>query len=749
MTIAMMDEAIRETVEHARAACRDVLLEPEARELVERLGIRMPRQVFVSEPADIAWAAATAHDRIGSAKVVVKVVAKNILHKTDVGGVRFVENTERALIPVLEEMWAAFASHQPGFLIAEMIDFDHAPGGEVLAGLRWTDDFGPVVTLGLGGVATEFLAKNLKPGTEIAAFAPGLTDRDGIERALSGKVLTPLLTGGVRRLPARVAIGELAELVETLLTFAAEWMPDTFREIEINPLVFTPDGPVALDALVKLGHPVHAKPARPIEKIDRLLHPRSVAVVGVSRQMNPGHVIVNNLLREGFDRSRITIVKPGESELEGCRCVPSIDALPEKVDLLVLSIAAEQVPDAISAVTDREIAESVIVIPGGLGEREGSENLAGAVKNTLDASRTSAWKGPVVNGGNCLGVRSRPGRYDTMFLPFYKVPHTDRPAAPLAFVSQSGAFTVAKGSKLDGIEPRYVVSIGNQIDLTVGDYMQYLENDPEIDLFAFYVEGFQPGDGRRWLEAASRAVRQGKQVILYRAGRTTEGAKATASHTAAIAGDFVVTRELARNAGVVVAESLEDFEDLVRLFVLFGRRRAAGSRVGAVSNAGFETVGMADNLGSLSLATFSDATRAAVAAELERCRLDRIVTLANPLDINPLMGDEAFANVAAAVIGDPGVDLGVVGCVPLTGALQTLPPGDGHAEDIYSGDSVVARLVRLWNESAKPWVAVVDSGRLYDPMARRLEECGVPTFRSVDRAMRLLGVWLGIGQSGR
>jgi acyl-CoA synthetase (NDP forming) len=165
-----------------------------------------------------------------------------------------------------------------------------------------------------------------------------------------------------------------------------------------------------------------------------------------------------------------------------------------------------------------------------------------------------------------------------------------------------------------------------------------------------------------------------------------------------------------------------------------------------VSNAGFETVGMADNLGDLALATFAEATRAKVAAILEACRLDRIVTLANPLDINPLMGDEAFASVAAAVLGDPGVDLGIVGCVPLTGALQTLPPGEGHGEDIYGEHSVVSRLVALWNASEKPWVAVVDSGRLYDPMSRRLEECGVPAFRSVDRAMRLLGVWRASSQ---
>lgn len=743
MTTAAAHAAVAEIAARARAAGRDVLLEPEALELVRLLGIGVPENVYVSDPGDDAWAIARACAFPGE-KVVVKVVAADILHKSDVGGVAFVEKAPAAIAATLERMRAMFAGHEPGFLLCEMVKYDAAPGGEMLVGMRWTPDFGPVVTFGLGGVATEFFAGALKDGREIAILSPRLTPPGRIESVLLEKAITPLVTGGVRRMKIRYPMTELRALLERCMEFASEWVPDPLGEFEINPMVIGPKGPVALDALVRLTTKAQEPAAeRPVGKIGRLLRPSSIAVVGVSTALNAGHVIVNNLIREGFDRAKIYVVKPGSEEIEGCRCVASIAELPEPVDLLVLSVSAQQAPGMIEQAIESRKAESVIVIPGGLGELEGSENLEQQIRDAVALARQTEWRGPVLNGGNCLGVRSAPGRVDTMFLPEYKVPHGGRPVSPVAFVSQSGAFAVAKANCLDAIEPRYVVSIGNQIDLTVGDYMRWLESDREVRIAAFYVEGFRPLDGRDWLESAARMAREGRPVILYRAGRTAEGAKASASHTASIAADAVVTRELAAAAGVVVAETLEDFEDLVRLFTMLDGRVPQGPRLGAMSNAGFESVAFADSVGAMRFAKLGAGTIDAIGKVIRESRLERIVSVHNPLDVNPMMGDREFCEVAGALLADEEVDLGVVGCVPLTGALQTLPKSDRYAEDLAADGSVVDRLGGLWGASKKPWVSVVDAGRMYDPMARALEERGIPTFRSADRATRLLGVWAG------
>jgi acyl-CoA synthetase (NDP forming) len=279
------------------------------------------------------------------------------------------------------------------------------------------------------------------------------------------------------------------------------------------------------------------------------------------------------------------------------------------------------------------------------------------------------------------------------------------------------------------------------MDLTVGDYLAYLKDDAEVDVFAVYVEGFAPLDGVKFLKAAEEISARGKTVVLYRAGRTPAGAKASASHTASIAGDYAVTRALARHAGVVVAGSLADFEDLTRLFTFLLGKKVAGRRLGAISNAGFECVAFADNLSSFTLPKFGERTTQRLRAIFERCRVDLVVDAHNPLDLTPMADDTAYEQAVRAVMEDENVDVGIVGCVPMTPALNTLTRGECHHEDIDREDSVVQRLLRLNDEIAKPWVAVVDAGLLYDPMAARLQAAGIPTFRTGDRALRLFDVF--------
>jgi acyl-CoA synthetase (NDP forming) len=586
-----------------------------------------------------------------------------------------------------------------------------------------------------------------------------------------------------------VSMEELTGLVVRFLRAADRLLPEPLVDLEFNPVVLTARGAVALDAAGSLAaHPVREadapgevgrQAARRKDKIARLLAPESVAILGVSeRGVNPGRIILRNMLRRGFPAERLFVVKEGDGPIDGCPRVPDLDALADRagpagrVDLLVLAVAGGQVPEIVDEVVAGRRAESLVVIPGGLGETAGSADRAAAVRATLEAARRTDWGGPVVNGGNCLGVRSVPGRVDTLFIPRHKLRFPERmgsgsdPAPdPLALVSQSGAFAIARASKLRTLDPRHLITVGNQLDLTVGDYVEHLVDDPASRVVACYVEGFRPGDGARFLRAAAEIVRQGRSVLLYRAGRTAAGARASASHTASIAGDFAVSRELARAAGVVVADTLEDFEDLVGLFTRLDGRVGSTRRpiqsLGALTNAGFEAVAIADRLGSLRLAEYAPETRRRVEEILRARRLEEIVTVGNPLDLTPMLDDEGFAEAARAVLEDPGVDLGVISCVPLTGALETvarfdpggpdpgadpgadpgIDPDTGHDEDGTRPTGVAARLAALTGEISTPWVAVVDSGPLYDPMVRLLEDAGVPTFRATDRAVRLLAAW--------
>jgi len=727
-------ESIAAAVSAARAEGRRNLLETESSGLVAALGIRAPAVRVIGDAREIS---AKTLDSLPGDRVVVKVVSPEIAHKSDVGGVAVAEKTPEAVREAVERMADRLKGHDVrGYSINEFIVHDASPGGELLLGMRWTPDFGPVVTVGPGGVHAEPLSKSLAPDRRIAIFAPGLATDSGIAAALDEKIVTSLATGRHRGRNPRLAPETLRLLVTRLLQFASESCPSPVAEFEINPLVLTDHGPVALDSLLTLGETGGTTPLdKPLWKLARLLEPRSIGIVGVSEKLNPGHIIIDNILAQGLERERIHVVKPGADRVLGCAAVPNIASLPDPVDLLILSVGAEQVPGLIEEAVQSGKAETILVIPGGLGERSGTDTLSDAVQATLARVRAEGAEGPLVNGGNCLGIRSVPGRYNTLFLPESRLPMPRTATSPLALISQSGALIAAKTSTLHGLNPKYLISIGNQIDLTTGDYLTYLEQDAELEVFACYVEGFRPLDGKRWLEAADRITASGRTVILYRAGRTPEGARATVSHTASIAGDYEVTRELARQAGVLPAESLADFEDLIRLACLLEGKPVRGLRLGAVSNAGFECVSFGDNLGPFALAALGVRTTEALGTLLERCRLDGIVGAQNPLDVTPIMGDAAFEEAVRIVLADDEVDVGIVGCVPMTSALRTV------AGEIETDDSIAVRLAGLYRDGSKPWITVVDGGPLYDPLALALARRGVPVFRTSDRALRLLGTY--------
>ena len=478
------------------------------------------------------------------------MAAPGILHKTEVGGVVVVVHDQAAVIDAIGAMADRLGPDVIGYTIAGFVE--HAPGirGELLVSLRWTDDFGPVVTVGAGGTDAEVVARHLRPDSRVAIVSPwatprdGLRERDGLRDRLAGSIGVELATSRLRGQPPRLAMDRLEDVVQRLLALARACCPDDLAELEINPLAITPDGLVALDVIATLGSGHHeVRPDRPIGQIRHILEPETIAIVGVSSKMNPGRVILRNLLRDGFDADHVWVVKPGLERMEGCRCVPDLESLPDRVDLLIVAVSAADAPAIVTRAIGFDAAAGLIVIPGGLEEKHGTDALVGGMHDALATARAGGG-GPLVNGGNCLGIRSRPGRYDTLFIPTAKLAAPSGPAGPVAILSQSGGFAISRLSRLRGIEPRYVITVGNQMDLTIGDYLAYLADDPAVEVIGVYIEGFAPLDGLQFLRAARAITDSGRSVILYRGGRTRAGAAASASHTASIAGDALVTRAL-------------------------------------------------------------------------------------------------------------------------------------------------------------------------------------------------------------
>jgi len=294
-------------------------------------------------------------------------------------------------------------------------------------------------------------------------------------------------------------------------------------------------------------------------------------------------------------------------------------------------------------------------------------------------------------------------------------------------------------SQLPELAPEYGISIGNQIDLSLSDYLRYLKDDPEARILALYVEGFLPGDGLSLAEAAQEINRQeGKAVVVYKAGRSPEGQAATASHTASVAGDYLVSRAVFEQAGMIVAQDIDEFEDFVKNLCFLAGKKVQGRRVGLISNAGFECVIMSDNLAGeeyLELAALTEETKAKLTAILQPLGIDRLQDVRNPLDATPVADDRTFCACVEPILEDPNVDCAVVSPLPMSPAMNTLAPGELHREDLEREGSTPRRLAEIFKKTDKPFVVSIDSGKPYLPMIKLLETEGIPVFRRCDEAV--------------
>lgn len=750
---------------------RSFLLEHEVYQMLREIGIKTSQYVFIKKDQQVEEKDLAIFD---DKSLIVKVVAPIIVHKTDVGGIQFVKKSAIEVSQVCTEMlknvprkfieWSKefnergsktmlsvkkIAEEIKGFLICERVDYDKTGfGTELLIGLRNSRDFGPVVTMGVGGVEIEYLSQRIKEGKAISIGSAHILHKKDILSILEPLAVYDKLVGKVRGKRALVTKEEIVETYfrfQKLGTYYSPYEinhPYVIEEAEVNPFVAQEKKLVALDGMCRFSRNHQKLKEKRFENIQYLLKPRSIGIIGVSEKMNVGHIILNNILKEGFYNWNVFVVKPGMKEIEGCLCVPRISDLPKTVDMFVVTVAAEKSYEVMKELIENEKARSVIIIAGGIGEKKGTQVLEEKIKKLLEKGNQQGKLMPVVNGGNCLGIYSKPGKYNTTFVPEYKLPQIAGQKSNLVYISQSGAFMISRMSKLPNIEPLYAISVGNQIDLAVSDYLNYFKKDEKAKVFGIYVEGFLPGDGLALAKAAREIVKQeGKMIVLYKAGRTSEGKTATASHTASVAGDYNISHSVLEEVGVIVAETIFEFENYVKNLSFLADKVIQGNRVALISNAGFECVTMADNLKNdqeFELASLSSHTVKRISGALKSLGILRFQDVRNPLDTTPVADDAVFSECVSAMLEDQNVDCAIVSPVPMTPSMQTLKPGRFHDENLYHPQSIVMRLIDIFNKTDKPFVVNIDAGDVFKDMVDCLEQAGVPTFRRSDIAVKFL-----------
>lgn len=367
---------------------------------------------------------------------------------------------------------------------------------------------------------------------------------------------------------------------------------------------------------------------------EALLAPRAVALIGASRdELSAGGAILRNLAagRPTFD---IYAVNPHSVEIEGARWFPDIESLPEPCDLAIIAVPARHIPDMIGKLGQKGIRLAV-VISAGLSDENGLKPAM------LEAAKVA---GVRILGPNCLGVLIPRAGLNASFAP------TDALAGGLAFLSQSGALATAilDWAKARNVGFSAVLSIGDMADIDLPELVEAFGDDPQTNAILIYLEGLT--NGRRFLEAA-RKVRAKKPVIVLKAGRSQEAARAAKSHTGALAGSYDVYRAAFRQIGIVLVESLDELFDAAS--VLSRITSSPGDRLAIVSNGGGAGILAVDELSNLP-------GRLAELAPETVSKLDQVLppgwSRANPVDIIGDAPAERYRGAIEAVLGDNGVD---------------------------------------------------------------------------------------------
>jgi acyl-CoA synthetase (NDP forming) len=441
------------------------------------------------------------------------------------------------------------------------------------------------------------------------------------------------------------------------------------------------------------------------DALQRMLSPKSIAIVGVSSDFNKLNGRPMKFLLDKGYAGAIYPVNPKYEEIAGIKCYPSVLDLPEPVDLAVVAVPAKVVLDTITQLGEAKVA-SAVIFSSGFGEM-GSEGKA-----LEEAVAVAAREGDVrICGPNCLGLINA---FEGTMATFSQYADADTPAGPIAFVTQSGAFGTAINALARNRHLGFglFVNTGNEADVNFVSGMSAVLDDPRIAVGAGYIEGLKDGEGLVTL--AEKAMTLEKPIVLTKVGRYGAGARAAASHTGSLAGEDAIFDGVVRQLGILRGRNEEHMLDLVQ--ALAYTDLPTGRGVGIVTQSGGAGVLMADRAEELGLEVpqlSADTTAALKEA------IPAFGATGNPVDITGqfLAEPEILLNSVNAVLEDPLVDIAVVW-------LQLM---EGYT------DLLIDLFTQIKMKAQKPfivcWVAASETA------LQRLGEIGVAVMRGADPAI--------------
>ena len=537
-----------------------VITEDSAKEILSLYSINVPPFALVTSSND-----AIRKTREIGFPLVAKIVSPDILHKTDVGGVKVGLNSEQEVKDAFEEMYFRLKEKYDvtGVLLEKMVPH----GVEIIVGLQNDSQFGPCIMVGLGGIYTELFK-------DVSFRVLPINKIDALEmlESLKGKSILKGFRGS-----KPIDLEMLATAIVNIGTLGTD-MAGKYESVDFNPVVVYPNNYYVVDAKIILrtlssdGSISQSVPDS--SYMDLFFNASSVALIGASPEVGKiGNSVLESLSKHQYKGKVYPVNAKGYPEILGLKAYKSLSDITEPVDVVVVTVDLRFVPDLLKECGRKNIHNMVVISGGGKelgGERAEIEKQVQTLSRELKVR---------IIGPNCIGIFNAENGLDCAFQGHARMLRPRR--GNVAFLSQSGTIGIAFMETSDAFGLSKMISYGNRSDVDEADMIQYLAEDPKTDVIGLYVEGL--GDGRKFINTARRVIKDYKKpIVVFKNGRSVRGAKQAASHTGSLGGSFAVINGAFDQSGII---SLDSYEELTgSLKALTWQPVPKGNRVAMVTN---------------------------------------------------------------------------------------------------------------------------------------------------------------------
>jgi 3-hydroxypropionyl-CoA synthetase (ADP-forming) len=666
-----------------------VITEESAKEILSEYEIKVPRYALVTDVNESIKKA----NELGF-PLVAKIVSPQILHKTDVGGLRVGLSSEEEVRQTFTDLYTRLSNQYEvkGVLLEKMVP----QGIELIVGLQNDSQFGPVIMVGLGGIYTEIFK-------DVVFRILPITNADATNMIedLRGKQILKGFRGA-----DPINIEMLSDALVKIGKLGTD-MAAYYESIDFNPVIVYPNDYYVVDAKIILREKPNleaiSKSLPDSSYMDLFFNAQSVALIGASPETGKvGNSVFESLVKHEYRGKVFPVNAKGYPEIMGIKAYRSLDEISEPIDVVVVTVDLKYVPDLLRSCGKKGIHNMVIISGGGKELGGGRADIEQQIKELSSQLKVR------IIGPNCIGIFNGENRLDCAFQGHQRMLRPKN--GEVAFLSQSGTVGIAFMETSDAFGMSKMISYGNRSDVDEADMVWYLSEDPQTNVIGLYVEGL--GDGRKFINTAKKVIKErNKPIVVFKNGRSDRGAKQAASHTGSLGGSYNIVKGALDQIGVISVDSYEELTGSLK--ALTWQPVPKGNRVAMVTNGAGPIIAAIDHFErlGLQLAQISEQTIRSF-----KDHYPATYVIGNPCDITGSANSDDYKYAIQAFMDDENVDI--------------IMPWFVFQDDPLE-ETIVDVLAAFQKQKRKPILVGAMGGPFTQQICKRIEDANVPTYNSV------------------